>query len=64
MLVKIKCPKCGGETQFSPPLGSYQGPFRCWKCREIFAIRIEANEVKSCGPLNQDELWKIKKLKY
>ena len=64
MLVTIKCIKCNSETQFSASGGSYQGPFRCWKCKEIFAVKIEGNELKSCEPFSQDEAWKIKKLKY
>ncbi|MFC2011666.1 hypothetical protein ACFLVU_00910 [Chloroflexota bacterium] len=34
---------------------SYEGPYRCWKCRELFTIRIEGNELKSCEPLSQEE---------
>lgn len=64
MLVKIKCPKCNGVSQFSPSMGSYQGPFRCGTCKEIFTIKIEGNELKSCEPSSQDELRNIKKLKY
>ncbi len=64
MLVKIKCPSCESETGFSVYKGTYQGPFRCWKCKEIFNIKIEDNELKSCGPFSKDEQWKIEKLKY
>lgn len=55
MLMKIKCPKCDAENSFSLTESSYQGPYRCWKCKELFSIRIEDNELKSCEPLSQEE---------
>lgn len=55
MMVKIKCSKCGTEGSLSLAETSYQGPYRCWKCRELFTIKIENNEVKSCEPLSQGE---------
>ncbi len=64
MLIKITCPSCSSDTGFSVAKGSYKGPFRCWKCKSIFNITIEGNEVKSCAPFNQDDAWKIEKLKY
>ncbi len=55
MIVKIKCPKCGTEGSLSLAESSYQGPYRCWKCKELFTIRIEKGELKSCEPLSQEE---------
>ena len=55
MLVKIKCLKCGTEGSLSLVEVRYQGPYRCWKCRELFTIKIENNELKSCEPLSQEE---------
>ena len=55
MLVKITCPKCDSEGGFSLADSIYEGPYRCWKCREVFAIRMENNELKSCEPMNQEE---------
>jgi len=55
MIVKIKCPKCGTEGSFSLAESSYEGPYRCWKCRELFTIKMENNELKSCQPLSQEE---------
>ncbi len=55
MLVKIKCPKCDTEGSLSLTESSYQGPYRCWKCRELFTIRLEDNKLKSCEPLSQKE---------
>jgi len=58
MLIKIKCPKCGSEGSLSLIESSYQGPYRCWKCRELFTIEIDNNELKSCEPLSQAEFEK------
>ena len=55
MIVKIKCPKCGTEGSLSLVESSYQGPYRCWKCRELFTIKLKDNELKSCEPLSQEE---------
>ena len=56
MLVKIKCPKCEAEGSMSLVDEYYEGPYRCWKCRELFTIIMEKNELKSCEPLSQEEL--------
>ena len=37
---------------------SYQGPYRCWKCRELFSIQIENNEVKSFEPITEEQMAK------
>jgi len=55
MIVKIKCPKCETEGGFSLTESSYETPYQCWKCRELFTIKIENNELKSCEPLSQEE---------
>ena len=47
MIVKIKCPKCGTEGSLSLVESNYQGPYRCWKCRELFTIKMENNELKN-----------------
>ena len=58
MIVKIKCTKCSTEGSLSLSESSYQGPYRCWKCRELFTIRMENNELKSCELLSQEEFEK------
>ncbi len=55
MIVKIKCPKCGTEGSFSLAESSYEGSYRCWKCRALFTIKIENDELKSCESLSQEE---------
>ncbi len=56
MLIKIKCPKCGIDSSMSLVEPDFHGPFKCWKCRELFTLEIENNEVKSCEPLSPEEL--------
>ena len=58
MIAKIKCAKCGTEGSLSLSDPTYQGPYRCWKCRELFTIRMENNELKSFEPLSQEEFEK------
>ncbi len=58
MIVKVKCPKCDTEGSLSLVESIYQGPYRCWKYRELFTIRLENNELKSCEPLSQEEFEK------
>jgi len=54
-MIKIKCPKCGVEGSISLIESSYQGPYKCWKCRELFTIILENSELKSAEPLSQEE---------
>ena len=62
MMMTIKCPKCGTEGNLSLVESVYEGPYRCWKCHELFSIRIEGNELKSCQPLSQEEFEKIQEI--
>ncbi len=62
MLVKIKCPECNTEGTISLVESSYQGPYRCWKCRQLFTIKLEDNELKSCQPLSQEEFEKLQEI--
>ena len=56
MIVTIACPKCGTTGKQSLLKPDYQGPYRCWKCRELFTITIVNNEVKNWEPLTEEEL--------
>jgi len=44
MMITIICPSCGTEGSQSLLEPNYEGPYRCWKCRELFSIKIEGNE--------------------
>jgi hypothetical protein len=56
MMITIECPKCGTAGSQSLLKPDYVGPYRCWKCRELFTITIVNNEVKAWEPLTEEEL--------
>ncbi len=55
MLVKIKCPKCETDGSFSLADPVYEGPYRCWKCRELFIIKMKNNKLLSIEAITQEE---------
>jgi hypothetical protein len=57
-MIVITCPECGAETKLSLVDDYYEGPRKCWKCRGLFQIKIENNELKSCEPLSQEDFEK------
>jgi len=59
MILKINCPGCKTEGSLSLLEPDYDGPYRCWKCRGLFTLKIVANEVKSCQPLSDEEFEKL-----
>jgi len=63
MLAKIKCAACNTEGSISLSDAIYEGPYRCWKCRGLFTIRMEDNVLKSCEPLSEEEFEKQQQLK-
>ena len=61
-MITIKCPKCGTDGSMSLVQRIYEGPYRCWKCRELFSIKIEGNEVKYLEPLSEEEFQRRQRL--
>jgi hypothetical protein len=59
MLTKIKCPKCNTEGTFTLSDPFYEGPYKCWKCRELFKIVMDHNVLKSCEPMDPNEQAKM-----
>jgi len=57
-MLEIKRPECGVSTNMSLCQQVYKGSYRCWKCRQLFNIRIESEEVRFCVPLSQEEFKK------
>ncbi len=55
MLMRIQCPSCQTEGAFSLADPSYEGPYRCWKCRALFAVRITGTNLESCQPITEEE---------
>ncbi len=62
-MITIVCPKCGAEGKLSLVESNYDGPRRCWKCRELFLITIIDNEVRSSEPLSEEEFAEIQRAK-
>jgi DNA-directed RNA polymerase subunit RPC12/RpoP len=56
MMMNIKCPSCGTEGSQSLLKPDYAGPYRCWKCRELFYITIEDNQVTHMEPITEERL--------
>jgi hypothetical protein len=61
-MFSMKCPKCGAESKFSFLNNSYEGPRRCWKCRELFKMKILNNVLIYCEPLSQEEFEKLQEV--
>jgi C4-type Zn-finger protein len=62
MMVKIKCPSCGTDGYMSLLQSSYEMPYRCWKCKDFFTLKVEDNEVESLVKLSAEEYQKIKEV--
>jgi hypothetical protein len=62
MLTKIKCPKCNVEGTISLIDPVYDGPYKCWKCRELFRIRLENGSLKQIEPLDPEQLAKFEQI--
>lgn len=58
MIIKITCPKCETDGSVSIADTKYEGPYRCWKCKELFKIKLHNNELLSCEPMTEEELQK------
>ncbi|OGO19524.1 MAG: hypothetical protein A2144_07840 [Chloroflexi bacterium RBG_16_50_9] len=61
-MITINCPKCGADSRLSLIQSSYHGPHKCWKCRALYTIKIEHNQVISLEPLSQEELDKQRQI--
>jgi transposase-like protein len=58
-MARVICPQCGSESYFSLVQPVYQGPYRCTKCKVMFSVRIENDEVKSAQLMSQQEISKL-----
>jgi NAD-dependent SIR2 family protein deacetylase len=61
-MFSMKCPKCGAESKFSFVNNSYEGPRRCWKCHELFKMKILNNVLIYCEPLSEEEFKKLQEI--
>jgi hypothetical protein len=60
MQVTIKCPSCGTDSTFFLAKTSFKGPFRCWKCSNLYTMKIRNNEVEKLDPLSKEDFDKAK----
>jgi hypothetical protein len=60
MQVNIKCPACNSDSSFFIAKDVFQGPFRCWKCKALFTVKVRNAEVQLCEPLSQEDFDKQK----
>ncbi len=60
MQVTIKCPACNSDSSFFVVKDVFQGPFKCWKCKALFTVKVQAGELKKCDPLSQEDFDKAK----
>ena len=42
---------------------SYEGPYRCWKCRALFTIELKNSKLTFWEPLSEDDLQKQQEMK-
>jgi len=57
-MLAVECPECGVKGSISLCQPVYEGPYRCWKCRSLFTVKIENNELRFCTSLSQEEFEK------
>ena len=61
-MFSMNCPGCGAESKFSFVNNSYEGPRRCWKCHELFKMKILNNVLIYCEPITQEEFEKMQEI--
>ena len=54
-MINITCPQCNTDGKISLIESPYEGPYKCWKCRELFNIEVHNGEVRSMTVLSQEE---------
>ena len=37
----------------------YEGPYRCWRCKSLYMIKIENEKMEMCRPMSEEELEEI-----
>ena len=56
VLLTIKCPSCATDGTISFLNPDYEGPYKCWKCHDLFSISIQKGQLMSWQPLSEEEL--------
>ncbi len=60
MQVTIKCPACNTDSSFFVAKNVFQGPFRCWKCKAMFTVKVKDGALQACDPLSNEDFEKNK----
>ena len=60
--MNIKCPSCATDGAISFINPDYEGPYRCWKCHELFTIKCKAGQMVAWEPLSTEQLRKQQEL--
>ena len=60
MQVNIKCPACNTDSSFYINKNVFQGPFKCWKCKALFTVKVTDGNLQSCEPLSNEDFEKQK----
>ena len=60
MQIDVKCPACNTDSSFFIAKKVFQGPFRCWKCKALFTLKVQNGEIKQIDPLTQEDFDKQK----
>ena len=60
MQVTIKCPACNTDSSFFVAKHVFQGPFRCWKCKAMFTVKVKDGALEKCDPLSNEDFEKQK----
>jgi len=52
----MQCPSCGVHNNLSLAESTGEVALRCWKCRALWVITVENEEVQSCEPISEEQL--------
>jgi transposase-like protein len=60
MQVNVKCPSCNSDSSFFIAKPVFSGPFKCWKCKALFTLKVKNGEIELLEPLAQEAFDKQK----
>ena len=63
MQVSIKCPACNTDSSFFIAKNVFQGPYKCWKCKAFFTVKVRDGELQLCESLSVEDFEKQKAAK-
>ncbi len=63
MQIDVKCSACNSDSSFFVAKNIFQGPFKCWKCKALFTLKVRNGEIEVFEPLSQEDFDKQKAAK-